>query len=371
MLTHSFLMHGAGKMCNVNRSEVFKANEIGVYHAMNKTTRGIYLFGIDLTSENDYRDRRGWYRDRMALLARFFCIDVLAYSIMSNHWHAILRNRPDLATKLTPREVAIRWLSVTSRAKCRNKNGGKITEAEIAKIVNDPEAVEERRARLSNISWFVRQMCQTLSRRCNKEDQVTGHLFGNRFQMNRLPTEEEILAGMLYVDLNPLRAGLADALDDFAEVSISERLTTLEGEAADLESWLAPLELETEVDGKQVVVANKLTAEQIEERVRKREALSDSLGCVPMKLEAYQELLWHLALQARPELQATDRLPANIFRSPLKLAGENINIDELAERHAQMGRRYASPVDLQTRIAIAQRQAGGGSVPIDNTWASV
>ncbi|WP_145354819.1 hypothetical protein [Roseimaritima multifibrata] len=339
---------------------------------MNRTSRGIYLFGIDLNSKRDYRDRRVWYRDRMALLARFFCIDVLAYSILSNHWHAILRNRPDLAAKLTPREIAIRWLSVTSRAKCRAKNGGKITESEIAKIVNDPEVVEEYRERLSNISWFVRQMCQTLSRRCNKEDGVTGRLFGNRFKLNRLPTEEEILAGMLYVDLNPIRAGLAEALDDFAEVSISERLKTLEGKTADLESWLAPLELEGEVDGQQVVVANKLTTAQIEEQVRKREALSERLGCVPMKLKAYEELLWHLAIQSRPELQASDRLPARMFRSLIELDGTAVNVEELAERHAQMGHRYASPVDLQTRTAIYQRQiADQETVPIDNTWSIV
>ncbi|WP_218933004.1 hypothetical protein [Roseimaritima multifibrata] len=338
---------------------------------MNQTTRRTYLFGIDPISERDYSHRRGWYRDRMALLACYFCIDVLAYSVLSNHWHAILRNRPDLAAKLTPREIAIRWLSVTSRAKSRNKNGGEITEAEIAKIVNNPESVEELRERLSNISWFVRQMCQTLSRRCNKEDEVTGHLFGNRFKMNRLPTEEEILAGMLYVDLNPLRAGLADALDDFAEVSISERLTTLNDEAADLESWLAPLELEGEVDGKQVLVTNTLTAAEVKKRVRKREELSEQLGCLPMKLEAYQELLWHLAIQSRPELQASDRLPANMFRHPMKLGKTPVNIEELTDRHAQMGRRYASPVDLQTRTAIQRRQeADAESIPIDNTWCA-
>ncbi|QDS91990.1 hypothetical protein FF011L_07260 [Roseimaritima multifibrata] len=356
-------------MCNVNRSEVFNANEVSIYHVMNKTTRSTYLFGFDVRSERNYSYRRGWYRDRMALLARFFCIDVLAYSVMSNHWHAVLRNRPDLAAKLTPREVAIRWLSVTSRAKCRSKNGGEISESEIAKIVNDPEAVEERRSRLSNISWFVRQMCQTLSRRCNKEDGVTGHLFGNRFQMNRLLTEEEVLAGMLYVDLNPLRAGLADALDDFAEVSISDRLRTLDEEAVDFGSWLAPLELPSEVDGKQVVVANKLTAAQVEEQVRKRETLSEKLGCVPMKLEAYEELLWHLAIQSRPELQASERLPANLFRGPIKLRETSVNIEELSERHAQMGRRYASPVDQQTRILLQRRLAAGDSIPIDSTWS--
>lgn len=359
-------------MCNVNRSEVFKANEVSIYHVMNRTTRGTYLFGVEPVFGRDYRHRRDWFKERMALLARFFCIDVLAYSILSNHWHAVLRNRPDLAAKLTPREVAIRWLSVTSRAKCRNKNGGEITEAEIAQIVNDPQALEERRARLSNISWFVRQMCQTLARRCNKEDEVTGHLFGSRFKMNRLPTEEEILAGMLYVDLNPLRAGLADALDDFAEVSISDRLKTLDGQAANLESWLAPLELEGEVDGKKVVVANRLTAAQIEEQTQKRESLNERLGCIPMKLEAYQELLWHLAIQSRPELQASDRLPASIFQNPMELAGKTVNLEALIERHRKMGRRCKSPLDRHTRDAINRRLAAGRiSAPIDNTWSAV
>ncbi len=91
-----------------------------------------------------------------------------------------------------------------------------------------------------------------------------------------------------------------------------------------------------------------------------------------MKLEAYQELLWQLAIQSRPELQASERLPANMFRSPIQLDGATVSIEALTARHQEMSRRCKSAMDLQTRNAIRRRQTSGqGSVPIDITWSKI
>ena len=51
------------------------------------------------------------------------------------------------------------------------------------------------------------------------------------------PTEEEI------------RAGLADSLEGYQQVSIGERLRTLDGDQVDTSRWLAPVELAGETDG--------------------------------------------------------------------------------------------------------------------------
>ena len=68
-----------------------------------------------------------------------------------------------------------------------------------------------------------------------------------------------MLACMANVDLNPIRSGMVDSLDAAdANVSIAERLRGLDGEPVDSASWLAPLELASEVDGQPVVVASVL-----------------------------------------------------------------------------------------------------------------
>jgi sugar phosphate isomerase/epimerase len=51
----------------------------------------------------DYSHRREWIVDRMRELAGLFAIEVCGYSVMSNHLHLVLRNRPDRA----PRRLAL------------------------------------------------------------------------------------------------------------------------------------------------------------------------------------------------------------------------------------------------------------------------
>lgn len=352
-------------MARIARSKVFNSQELGVYHVYNRTVRRRYLHGVDELTGQDYSYRRTWFRERMQSLAEHLCVDVLAYAIMSNHWHAVLRNRPDLVAKLSDREVVIRWLSLTSRRRCRSKKGGKIAEAEIAAIVNDPDRVKDLRHRLSHISWFVRLMCQTIARRCNLEDEVTGHFFEARYKLNRLDDEATVLAAMAYVDLNPLRAQLAASLDDFAEVSIYDRLRSLDDESIDLASWLAPLELVREVDGRPVEVVHDRTPQRISEQ---EQSLRDRLGCLPMKLDAYKKLLWRLAVESRPELQASTGLTAETFRGSIPLGNETVNIDELVERHRQYQCRCSATLGANARRVIqrrgqAQRPMGSSSSP--------
>ena len=233
----------------------------------------------------------------MKFLISYFCLDLLSYAILPNHWHCVIRNRPDLVKKLTDREVAIRWLSITSRKATGEKEGWKIRECQIDMIINQPERVAELRKRLSDISWFVKLMCPTVASECNIEDGCTGHFFEERFKLNSLKEQEDVLACMAYVDLNPLRAHLSDSLDDpNAIVSIRDRLKTLDGSAVDTSDWLSPIELFGEADGLPVAVVNDLTLEEVQARRRQME---ENLGCVPMTFASYVSLLWQLAISSR------------------------------------------------------------------------
>jgi hypothetical protein len=44
-----------------------------------------------------------------ARLAGLFAIEVCGYSVMSNHLHLVLRNRPDIAEQWSADEIALRW----------------------------------------------------------------------------------------------------------------------------------------------------------------------------------------------------------------------------------------------------------------------
>jgi REP element-mobilizing transposase RayT len=310
--------------------------QVSVAHVFNRTTRRSYLHGIDPLTGADHSHRRDYFRDRMRFLAKYFCIEVFAYAIMSNHWHTVLCNRPDQVDELTDEEVAIRWLRITKNV---NKKG-KPRPAALAAILRDPERVEELRLRLSNISWFVRLMCQTVARRCNIEDECTGRFFEERFKLEPLKDESDVLACMAYVDLNPLKAHMTDELDAAGmQVSIGERLRDLDDDQVDSSSWLAPLEQKSEVDGKPVVVANEASPEEVEAN---RRELRESLGCIPMRLEDYTALLVQLALEARPELQGSLNLPVEQLRKAPRFAGRDMNPSELQARLDELADRCQS-----------------------------
>ncbi len=45
-------------------------------------------------------------------LAGLFAIEVCGYSVMSNHLHLVLRNRPDIAEEWSADEIARRWCRI-------------------------------------------------------------------------------------------------------------------------------------------------------------------------------------------------------------------------------------------------------------------
>lgn len=81
------------------------------------------------------------------------------------------------------------------------------------------------RERLANLSWFMKRLNEYIARQANKEDQCTGHFWEARYKSQALLTEEALLSCMAYVDLNPVRAAIADTPAHSAHTSIKERIT--------------------------------------------------------------------------------------------------------------------------------------------------
>jgi hypothetical protein len=80
------------------------------------------------------------------------------------------------------------------------------------------------RAKLASISWFMLCLNQPIAHQANREDKCTGKFWESRFTSQALNTDEALLSCMAYVDLNPVRAGMAETPEHSSYTSIRERL---------------------------------------------------------------------------------------------------------------------------------------------------
>jgi hypothetical protein len=98
-------------------------------------------------------------------------------------------------------------------------------------MLADPERMRVTRERLASLSWFMKCLNEHVSRIANREDQAAGHFWEARFKSQVLLDERALLAAMAYVDLNPIRAGIACNLMGSRNTSIRQRCKAVRGNA--------------------------------------------------------------------------------------------------------------------------------------------
>jgi REP element-mobilizing transposase RayT len=193
------------------------------YHITSRCVRRAYLCGVDHYSGQNYEHRRQWVVDRIRLLSSLFAIDVCAYAVLSNHYHLVLKLCPDQLIDFTDKEIMNRWCALFKGPLLiqRYRSGEALTPSERSTV---SDIVNVWRSKLASISWFMRCLNQPIARQANIEDQCTGKFWESRFTSQALKTEEALLSCMAYVDLNPVRAGIAVRPETSSYTSIRERI---------------------------------------------------------------------------------------------------------------------------------------------------
>jgi REP element-mobilizing transposase RayT len=221
-------------MARMPRKFVVDDDEVGVYHCINRFVRRAFLCGTDEVSGQCFDHRKQFIQDRLEFLAGVFGIDVLAFAVMSNHLHVVLRNRPDVVRLWSDDEVARRWWNLSPSRRDESGEAAVPQDSDLSMITADAEKLVEIRWRLSNIGWLMRCVAEPVARMANREDECTGRFWEGRYKCQPLLDEAAVAACMAYVDLNPIRAGIAKTPESSQFTSAFERLKGLREERPEL-----------------------------------------------------------------------------------------------------------------------------------------
>jgi REP element-mobilizing transposase RayT len=202
------------------RGKYVKEGQQGAYHCFSRCVRRAFLCGYDTLTQRDFSHRKTWLVDRLRHLAAIFAIEVCAYAVMENHYHTILRTRPDILATWSDWDVAIRWLTLFP---LKNAPGPPADE-QIRALADRPKRIAVLRKRLCSLSWFMGRLNEFIARAANKEDNVKGRFWESRFKCQNLLDDAAIAACMVYVDLNPIRAALAATPEESDFTSIQDRI---------------------------------------------------------------------------------------------------------------------------------------------------
>jgi putative transposase len=206
------------------RSRYVQEGKEGVYHCFSRCVRRAFLYGFDALTHRDFSHRKSWIVDRLRHLVAIFAVEVCAYAIMGNHYHIILRTRPDLVASWSDLDVATRWVALFSRRFRLRSAKMTSVEEQIRALADCPERIAELRKRLCSLSWFMGQLNEFIARAVNKEDKVKGRFWESRFKCQALLDDAAITACMVYIDLNPIRAELATTPEESDFTSIQQRI---------------------------------------------------------------------------------------------------------------------------------------------------
>lgn len=208
------------------RSSLVSVADTPYYHCIGRCVRRAFLCGEDALTGQSFAHRRQWLLDRLQLLTEVFALDLCAYALMSNHYHLVVRLAPERVDPWPDREVIDRWTRLFTGPELvhRYRAGETLSTAEQETVAT---LLALWRTRLGDLSWFMRCLNEAIARQANAEDGCTGRFWEGRFKTQALLDDTALLTAMAYVDLNPVRAGIADSLETSDFTAVQARLFDL------------------------------------------------------------------------------------------------------------------------------------------------
>jgi REP element-mobilizing transposase RayT len=146
----------------------------------------------------------------VSLIKRYqelYFVKTIGYCIMSNHFHLLLKI--STGEELSDSDIQTR----------------------VEKFYGQPlykigKPVEHFRAKLSDVSEYVKQVKQSFSCWYNRQNDLAGTFWAERFKSGIVEEGNALLTVLSYIDLNPVRAGIVKKPEHYRFSSIGYRYGT-------------------------------------------------------------------------------------------------------------------------------------------------
>jgi len=174
--------------------------EKAVYHVMSRTALDGYVLG---DVEKDF------LVNHIRWLAKVYFTEVLGFCIMGNHFHLLVRIEPGVDKSLD--EMRKRF---------------KIYYGEDGKKELSEDLIPVLREKWGSLSEFVKEIKQGFSRFYNRRHHRKGFFWPERFKSVIVDNGETLINCLAYIDLNPIRAGIAKKPEEYRWCSLGYHAQT-------------------------------------------------------------------------------------------------------------------------------------------------
>jgi REP element-mobilizing transposase RayT len=134
--------------------------------------------------------------DLIQKFSSLYFTEILGFCIMGNHFHILVRMIPD--THFTDVDIKARYTLFYG-------NDDQFSDAHLPHY----------RHKWSNLSEFLKEIKQCITRDYNKRHHRRGTLWGERFKSCIVENGETLINCLAYIDLNPIRAGIVSRPEEY------------------------------------------------------------------------------------------------------------------------------------------------------------
>lgn len=188
-----------------------------IYHCVSRTVNKEKLWG---------ETAKGVFQKQLHKVAAFCGVQVLAYCIMTNHFHVLVRITPGASAVLTNEQLIERLRLFYTNP----KDAFVLAELEAGLRADDPRISQSTRrmllARMDDVSNFMKILKQRFSIWFNRNHQRWGTHWGERFRSVLLENSRSaVLMVAAYIVLNPVRAGICQKPEAYRYCSYADALS--------------------------------------------------------------------------------------------------------------------------------------------------